>query len=77
MRTAVHICPYVAEHICYAAEHGIMNVVNFDKRLSEYFAKLARKSVKTRMKSLSAKERTEIAQNAAKARWAKKKRKKK
>jgi len=51
--------------------------VTFDKQLSNYFAKLGRKSVKARMKSLSARERKEIAQNAAKARWAKKKRKKK
>jgi methionyl-tRNA formyltransferase len=51
--------------------------VNFDKQLSKYFSALGRKSVQARMKSLSAKERKEIAQNAAKARWAKKKRKKK
>jgi hypothetical protein len=51
--------------------------VNFDQRLSEYFSQLGRKSVKARMKSLTAKERKEIALKAAKARWAKKKRKKK
>jgi hypothetical protein len=51
--------------------------VDFDKRLSSYFAALGRKSVKARMKTLSAKKRKEIAKNAAKARWAKKKRKKK
>ena len=51
--------------------------VNFDKRLSAYFADLGRKSVKARMKTLSPKRREQIAKNAAKARWAKKKRKKK
>jgi len=54
------------------------DVVSFDQRLSEYFSRLGRKSVKARMKALSAKERKEIARNAARARWgAKKKRKKK
>jgi hypothetical protein len=52
-------------------------MVKFDDQLSKYFAALGRKSVKARMKSVSAKERKEIARNAAKARWAKKKRKKK
>jgi hypothetical protein len=48
----------------------------FDKKLSEYFAALGRKSVKARMKKISAKRRSEIASNAAKARWKKRKRKK-
>jgi hypothetical protein len=47
----------------------------FDKKLSEYFSKLGRKSAKARMKKISAKQRSEIASNAAKARWAKRKRK--
>jgi hypothetical protein len=51
--------------------------VDFGKRLSSYFSALGRKSVKARMKSLTAKERKEIAKNAAQARWAKKKGKKK
>jgi hypothetical protein len=48
-----------------------------DKKLSEYFSVLGRKSVKARMKALTGKERQEIARNAANARWAKRKRKKK
>jgi hypothetical protein len=51
--------------------------MNFDQQLSEYFSKLGRKSAKARMKKISAKRRREIASNAAKARWKKKKRKKK
>ena len=47
-----------------------------DKKLSEYFSALGRKSVKARLKQLSAKERQEIARNAAKARWEQKRRKK-
>jgi hypothetical protein len=42
-----------------------------DKKLSEYFAAMGRKSAKMRMKKISAKRRREIARNAAKARWAK------
>ena len=41
------------------------------KGLSKYFAALGRKSVKARMKALSSEERRTIARNAAKARWAK------
>lgn len=41
------------------------------KQLSEYFSALGRKSAKARMKKLSAKRRHVIARNAAKARWAK------
>jgi hypothetical protein len=48
-----------------------------DEKLSQYFSALGRKSVKARLKKLSAKERREIARNAAKARWAKAKRRKK
>jgi hypothetical protein len=51
--------------------------MKFDKQLSKYFSGLGRKSAKARMKKISAKQRSEIASNAAKARWAKKKRKKK
>lgn len=47
--------------------------MDFDQRLSEYFSRLGRKSVKARMKSLSPKERKEIARNAANARWGSKK----
>lgn len=42
-----------------------------DLRLSEYFASMGRKSVKSRMKKLSPAERSRIASNAAKARWSK------
>jgi hypothetical protein len=48
-----------------------------DKKLSEYFSGLARKSLRARMRNLSAKERQEIARNAAKARWAKRRKRKK
>jgi hypothetical protein len=48
-----------------------------DKKLSEYFSALGRKSAKAKMKLLSPKKRREIARNAAKARWAKTKRRKK
>jgi hypothetical protein len=48
-----------------------------DKKLSEYFSAMGRKSVKARLKKLSARERQEIARNAAKARWAKSKKRKK
>jgi hypothetical protein len=48
-----------------------------DKKLSEYFSALGRKSVKARMKKLTKKERQEIARNAAKVRWAKAKKRKK
>jgi hypothetical protein len=48
-----------------------------DKKLSAYFAQMGRKSVKARMKSLSPEERRKIARNAATARWAKAKGRKK
>jgi hypothetical protein len=48
-----------------------------DKKLSQYFSAMGRKSVKARLKKLSAKQRQEIARNAAKARWAKAKKRKK
>jgi hypothetical protein len=48
-----------------------------DKKLSQYFSALGRKSVKARLEKLSAKKRKEIARNAAKARWAKPQRRKK
>ena len=44
-----------------------------DKKLREYFSKLGKKSVKTRMQTLSPQQRKKIAQAAAKARWAHKK----
>ena len=40
-----------------------------DRKLSEYFAAMGRKSVKVRMKTVSARRRKKIARNAAKARW--------
>lgn len=46
-----------------------------DRKLSEYFAAMGRKSAKVRMKTISARRRKQIARNAAKARWAKRKRK--
>ena len=45
-----------------------------DQKLSEYFSAMGRKSAKARMKKISAKRRSEIARNAVKARWMKKKR---
>jgi hypothetical protein len=42
-----------------------------DEKLSEYFSAMGRKSVKARMKKVSAKRRSEIARNAATSRWAK------
>jgi hypothetical protein len=48
-----------------------------DKKLSEYFSAMGRKSVKARLQKLTKKERQEIARNAAKVRWAKAKKRKK
>jgi hypothetical protein len=48
----------------------------FDKKLSEYFSALGRKSAKARMKQIPAKRRQEIARKAAESRWAKQRRKK-
>jgi DNA invertase Pin-like site-specific DNA recombinase len=42
-----------------------------DNKLSRYFSAMGRKSTKARMKKLSAEQRSEIARNAAKSRWAK------
>jgi hypothetical protein len=47
------------------------NANMIDKKLSEYFAAMGRKSAKVRMKTVSARRRKQIAQNAAKARWSK------
>jgi len=51
------------------------NAKMIDRQLSEYFAAMGRKSAKVRMKTVSARRRKQIARNAAKARWAKRKRK--
>jgi hypothetical protein len=59
-----------------AVEHDTIECV-IPKMLSQYFSALGRKSVKARLKKLSARERQDIARNAAKARWAKSKTKKK
>jgi hypothetical protein len=48
-----------------------------DKKLSQYFSAMGRKSVKARLKKLTKKQRQEIARNAAKVRWAKVKKRKK
>jgi len=53
----------------------VYNANMIDRKLSEYFAAVGRKSAKVRMKTVSAKRRKQIARNAAKARWAKQKRK--
>jgi hypothetical protein len=50
--------------------------MTMDKKLREYFSALGRKSAKSRMKKISAKRRSEIASNAAKARWIKGKKQK-
>ncbi len=60
----------------HAERLSIYNGSVIDKKLSEYFSALGRKSVKARMKKLSPKKRQEIARNAAKARWTKQKKKK-
>jgi hypothetical protein len=44
-----------------------------DKKLSEYFSKLGKKSGKARMKKISPEERKRIASEAAKVRWGKSK----
>ena len=44
-----------------------------DRKLSEYFAAMGRKGAKVRMKTISARRRKQIARNAAKARWGKRK----
>jgi hypothetical protein len=51
------------------------NAKMINRKLSEYFAALGRKSAKVRMKTVSARRRKQIGRNAAKARWAKRKRK--
>jgi len=53
----------------------VYNANMIDRRLSEYFAAMGRKSAKVRMKTVSARRRKQIGRNAAKARWAKRKRK--
>jgi hypothetical protein len=53
----------------------VYNLVMIDRKLSDYFAAMGRKSAKVRMKTVSAKRRKQIARNAAKARWVKRKRK--
>jgi len=55
---------------CLAVEHDKMTCV-ISNSLRKYFSAMGRKSVKARMKKLSAEERRKIARNAAKARWAK------
>jgi hypothetical protein len=44
-----------------------------DGKLSDYFAAMGRKGAKARMKKISPKRRKQIAVNAVKARWAKRK----
>jgi hypothetical protein len=51
----------------------VYTAIMIDKKLSEYFAAMGRKSAKVRMKTVSARRRKQIARNAAKARWAKRK----
>jgi hypothetical protein len=41
-----------------------------DKKLSAYFSRMGKKSVKARMKKITPAERKRIASKAAKARWA-------
>jgi hypothetical protein len=53
----------------------VYNELMIDRKLSEYFAAMGRKSAKARMKTLSARRRKQIARNAAKVRWAKRERK--
>jgi hypothetical protein len=42
-----------------------------NKTLHDYFSRMGKKSAKARMKKIQPEERTRIAQQAAKARWAK------
>jgi hypothetical protein len=42
-----------------------------DKKLSEYFSKMGKKSAKARMKKISPEERKRIASEAAQVRWGK------
>ena len=55
----------------HAKPLSMYNAAVMNNQLSKYFAAMGRKSAKARMKSLSAKRRSEIASNAAKSRWAK------
>lgn len=43
-----------------------------DKKLSEYFSRMGKKSARARMEKIPPAERKRIASEAAKARWAKK-----
>jgi hypothetical protein len=61
---------------CLTVLSGLVYNANMiDRQLSEYFAAMGRKSAKVRMRTISARRRKQIARNAAKARWAKQKRK--
>ena len=71
--TLVSVCTASAALKCSAAAYIMQGMI--DRRLSEYFAAMGRKSAKVRMKTVSARRRKQIARNAAKARWAKRKRK--
>jgi hypothetical protein len=51
-----------------------MMIAMKDKKLSAYFSRMGRKSVKARMKKISPEERSRIASQAAKARWSKRNR---
>jgi hypothetical protein len=44
-----------------------------DPKLKAYFSKLGKKSAKARLQKITPQERKRIASNAAKARWAKRK----
>jgi len=46
-----------------------------DPKLKAYFSKLGKKSAKARMKKISPEERSRIASEAAKAKWARRKKK--
>jgi len=46
-----------------------------DKKLKTYFSRLGKKSAKARMQKISADERSRIASEAARARWAQEKKK--
>ena len=49
--------------------------MKLDKRLRDYFSELGKRSGKARMRKMTAKQRSEVARTAARARWANRKKK--
>ena len=57
---------------CSPGEHYDVALVK-DKKLSDYFARMAKKAAKARLEKISPSERQRIARKAARVRWAQRK----